>query len=93
MERARLELPPLGTIERGEPATDEEIEVEELESKVQEDWVNEVKPLMDAGCCLYICEGKMERMIEARKTTTSKSSIKNETNENAALSLPIDCSS
>ena len=34
MERARRELPPLGTLEQGEPATDEEIEVEELESKV-----------------------------------------------------------
>jgi hypothetical protein len=71
-ERALLGEPPLGTLEQGEPATDEEIEGEELESKVQEDWVNAVKPLMDAGCCLYICEGRMDRMVEARQAVDSE---------------------
>ena len=37
-ERALLGEPPRGALVQGEPATDEEIEGEDLESQVQEDW-------------------------------------------------------
>ena len=46
--------------------------MEELESEVQEDWEKVVQPHMDAGDCLYICEGRMERMIEAHQTLCSE---------------------
>ena len=46
--------------------------MEELESKVQWDWEIVVKPLMDAGDCLYICEGRLDRMSEALHDKSSE---------------------